>query len=286
MMDKRMVTSLLKVVQGPPDRTEYPASALLRRFVEESGIGITQGNKVRFTPAHKERIRAWLEADGIDPATPLDAWADRGRFEAMALGPDEKWAGVAVRAQRIAFKTLAGHPLTIGSQPIYLPRLANLEWDVDEALKSLRHDRVIVVENWESFERIDELQVDMDPAGISPLVIWRGGGQRATVGAVLAFLRAYGRPVWSAPDYDPAGLAIAEGLPHLAGVLAPPDDVLRTLLEASRLDERYRQQLPGAQAVLERTTNPDVQRLWRLVRAAGKALPQERLCMGAGCEMG
>lgn len=278
MIHKGLAQSLLRVVQSPVERTEFVASATLRAFVADSGIGITQGRKVFFNEGHKERIRAWLGADSVDPSTPVDAWSRLSRAEALDIGPDEKWAGEAVRAQRIAVKTLKGRPLIVDGPPIYLPLLANMEWSYLAALAALRHDAIIVVENWEVFERVDDLQVDMSHVSTNPLVLWRGGGSKSSVGAAMRFIEAYRRPVWAAPDYDPEGLAIASRLPHLTGILAPQDDVLLKLLTESKLHGRYSQQLPGAQASLNQATHPDVKRLWALVRASTNALPQERLC--------
>ncbi|HEM7879383.1 TPA: DUF2399 domain-containing protein, partial [Burkholderia contaminans] len=206
------------------------------------------------------------------------AWQKLGRAEALAIGPDEKWAGKAVRAHLISVKALKGLPLLVDDQPVYLPPLANLEWGGQRALESLRHDAVVVVENWETFEHIADFQVDMSHTSSNPLILWRGGTSGASVGAATRFIEAYRRPVWSAPDYDPEGLAIASRLPHLVGVLAPRDDVLRKLLDESKLHSRYSAQLPGAKATLDQATNADVKRLWAIVRSSANALPQERLC--------
>lgn len=278
MMTKLLAQSLLRVVQSPADKEAFSASKILCDFVRESGIGIVRGSQILFPAAQKERIRAWLRADNIDPLAPLDAWDGIARSAALNLGPDEKWAQSPVRANRIACKTLHGKALFIDGRPTYLPRRANLEWLADEAACGLNHDSVIVVENWETFDRVDDLQVDFSRAGANPLVVWRGGGQRSSTGAALSFLERFKRPVWSAPDYDPEGLAIASRLPYLAGVLSPSHEQLRTLLQDSKLSDRYRQQLPGAIATLEAAGHADIVALWALVRQSGKALPQERLC--------
>jgi hypothetical protein len=277
MNKKLLAQSLLNIVQSPVERVRFRTSKTLAAFVEDSGIGTLLGNNVIFNAAHKERVRAWLRADNIDPSTPADAWAGVSRAAALELGPDEKWAGMAVRANRIALKTLSGRPLKLGSESMLLPPGANLECNFKDAVDRVRHDSVIVVENWEVFERIDDLDVDLRPAGDNPLVLWRGGAH-ASIGAAMSFLDAFDREVWSAPDYDPEGLAIALRLPHLKGVIAPDDDVLRGLLAKSKLQERYSRQLAGAQAVLDQATHTDVCRLWAIVKASHNALPQERLC--------
>lgn len=278
MTNKNLARALLRVVQSPTGQTEFVKSATLLEFFKDTGIGFPKGRLIVFNEKHKERIRSWLRADNIDPQTPLDAWTNLGRAEALRIGPDEKWAGVSVRSQRIAFKVLNEKAILAGGVPIHLPKTANMEWTCAEALETLQHDAVVVVENWEVFEHVNDLQLGMDHVSPNPLILWRGGSGTASVGAAMRFIEAFGRPVWSAPDYDPEGLAIAARLPHLAGVLAPPDDELRGLLESSRMHDRYNQQLPGALATLDKASHPDIKRVWALVRASGSALPQERLC--------
>ncbi|MBZ5796088.1 hypothetical protein K8353_38840 [Burkholderia contaminans] len=279
MIEKGLALVLLRVVQSEETIEKFGASAKLRAFMVETGIGLVQGRSVFFSASHKQRIRAWLAAENIDPNTSPDAWRTLGRAEALAIGPDEKWAGKAVRAHLISIKALNGLPLLVDDQAVYLPPLANLEWSCQRALESLRHDAVVVVENWETFERIDDFQVNMNHVSSNPLILWRGGASGTSVGAAMRFLESYRRPVWSAPDYDPEGLAIASRLPHLAGVLAPQDDVLQKLLDKSRLHQRFSAQLPGAKATLDQATNPDVKHLWAIVSASANALPQERLCL-------
>ncbi len=278
MMTKLLAQSLLRVVQSTEDREAFGASQVLRDFVQESGIGIVRSEKIFFSTAQKERIRAWLRADNIDPSTPLDAWDSIARSAALNLGPDEKWARNPVRANRIAFKTLHGKALFVDGQPTFLPTQSNLEWLVDSAACRLNHDSVIVVENWETFDRVDDLQLDFSRAGPNPLVVWRGGSLRSSTGAVTSFLVMLPKPGWAAPAYDPVGLAIASRLPYLTGVLFPSLELLRTLLNCSKLSDRYRQQLPGAIPTLEAATHPDIVALWTLVRDSGTALPQEKLC--------
>jgi hypothetical protein len=95
----------------------------------------------------------------------------------------------------------------------------------------------------------------------------------------MDFLQRLGTPVWSAPDYDPAGLAIAARLPGLTGVLMPDLDVLQVLLANSQLGDRYRIQLPGAARLLDEATNEDITLLWALIQQEGRALPQEKLLL-------
>ncbi|XZG69059.1 DUF7281 domain-containing protein [Chitinibacteraceae bacterium HSL-7] len=276
MISKATAISLLRVIQQP-GRNEFNSSKVLKQFVEDSGIGVLSGPKIIFSESHKARIRQWLIAEKVDPDASPDSWDKVSRSEALMLGPDEKWSGTGVRCDRIAIKTLQGRPLMVSGTPLLLPPGANLEWSAQQALMSLQHQDVVVVENWETFEVIDTLQVDLSRVSSNPLVLWRGGHGIASAGASVRFLDAYGRPVWSAPDYDPSGLAIASRLPHLAGVLAPNDEVLRSLLRQSRFHDRYTDQLASSIDSIGATTNSDIQRLWQLILEAANVVPQEWL---------
>ncbi|TJZ74221.1 DUF7281 domain-containing protein [Chitiniphilus eburneus] len=276
MISKATAISLLRVIQQP-SRNEFDSSKVLKQFVEDSGIGVLSGRKIIFSESHKVRIRKWLIAEKVDPDASSDSWDHVSRSEALMLGPDEKWSGTGVRCDRISIKTFQGRPLMANGTSLLLPPGANLEWSTQQALTSLQHQDVVVVENWETFEVIDTLQVDLSRVSSNPLVLWRGGHGIASAGASVRFLEAYGRPVWSAPDYDPSGLAIASRLPHLTGVLAPHDEVLRSLLRQSRFHDRYTDQLASSIDSIGATTNSDIQRLWQLILEAENAVPQEWL---------
>jgi hypothetical protein len=132
-----------------------------------------------------------------------------------------------------------------------------------------------LVENWEPFNRIDDVDLDFSPAGDNPLVIWRGDRSDTRVDHALALQRALEVPVWAFVDYDPAGLLIADGLPRLAGIIAPEPERLERDL-GHGLPERYQVQLPMAAAALDASRSEPVRRLWAVIRRYGRALAQER----------
>jgi hypothetical protein len=68
---------------------------------------------------------------------------------------------------------------------------------------------------------------------------------------------------------------IADGLPRLAGIIAPDSERLERDL-ARGLPDRYQEQLPVTAAALDATAHEPVRRLWSILRGHGRALPQER----------
>ncbi len=274
-MEKQLVKVLLRVVQSQEER--FTGSKTLRGFLDDYNIGWIKGATCCFDAPSKARIRELLLAQGIPPETPPDAWDGLTRAESLALGRDEKWAGGPARRDRVALKTLPGRPLLIGREPILLPPRCHLEADALEIAGNVQHDTVLLVENWECFERIHAVQLDFSTAGPNPLVLWRGGSGEARADASQNFLKTLNRPVWAFVDYDPAGLAIAATLPGLQGIVAPEASVLAELLEKHGLEDRFRAQLPAAAPSLDRSGHPAVTYLWPLLRQAGRALPQEIL---------
>ncbi len=216
-----------------------------------------------------------LQAQGIAPETPPDAWDGLTRAESLALGRNEKWADGPARRDRVAVKTLPGRPLLIGHESILLPPLCHVEADVEEIAGGVQHDTILLVENWECFDRIHAVQLNFSAAGPNPLVIWRGGSGEARADASQNFLKTLNRPVWAFVDFDPAGLVIAATLHSLQGIISPEASVLAELLDKHGLEDRYRAQLPAAAPSLDRSGHPAVAYLWPLLRQTGRALPQE-----------
>lgn len=179
-----------------------------------------------------------------------------------------------VRRARVAVKSLPGRPLYLAGEALRLPPRCHVEVDGPRTVAQLAHDTVLLIENWEVFDALDALRLDLGAAGPEPLVVWRGGAEGCRTDHALALLAALGRPVRACVDYDPAGLLIAPRLPHLAGVIAPPAAELAERLRGG-LRERYLEQLPQCAAVLDAATQPEVVQLWQSIRSAGRALPQE-----------
>ena len=272
-MDKQLVKVLLRVVQSGEDR--FTASKTLKSFLENYRIGWQKGVSCCFDAPAKASIRELLEAQGINPETLPTAWDDLTRAQSLALGRDEKWAGGPARRDRLALKTLPGRPLRVGGQSLLLPPRCHLEVDALEIGGRVEYESVLLVENWECFDRIHDIRLDFSAAGANPLVVWRGGSAAVRADASQAFLRQFARPVWAFVDYDPAGLVIAASLPGLAGIITPEAPALAELMAKHGLDERYRSQLPAAAPSLERAAHSAVAALWPVIRQAGRALPQE-----------
>jgi hypothetical protein len=272
-LPKQTVRALLRVVQSEDER--FAASGVLKDFSAAYRTGSSKGAGLLFDQEDKARIREILTAEGIDPGTAPAAWDGISRARALHLGPDEKFASRPVKRQRVAIKTLPGRPLHIDGQALLLPPGCHLDVDGSMATDLLVHQTVLLVENWEPFNRIQDIELDLSAAGDNPLVVWRGDRSDTRTDHALALLGALDVPVWAFVDFDPAGLMIAAGLPRLAGIVAPEPERLERDLDHG-LAERYQDQLPMAAAFLDACTCEPVRMLWAIIRRHGRALPQER----------
>lgn len=272
-LNLRTVQVLLRCVQS--SERKFRSSASLMAFCRQyEDIGSVDRDYVNLSDDDKVKIRAILASEGIDPATQPDAWKGISRSEALQLGGNEKLTNQPVMQRRVAVKSLGvGAPLWVGDTPLQLPRGCHLDADFLE-LDVGRHDWIIVVENWETFERIELALPHLAFPGTSPVVVWRGAAGSIRADAMLAWINGLTHPVATFVDFDPYGLVIAATLPRLRQVIAPSVAVLKEMLKKGVRD-RYLEQLATSKPFLDALDDDLIRPLWRVIENAGRALPQE-----------
>lgn len=254
----------------------------LRRYLIDNGIGRWEGEQVLLGPKARADLGAALLRDFQVPiGTTAEAWEGLSRTEALTFTTNEKSSSRAVRSKRVAVKALGGAKLHMGQAELELPSGLSLDVSDDDAHLFEGHHAVILVENWEAFERIDKLSFEIPSELLGALVVYRGEMGAYPIAAARAFLLNLGRPIHVFPDPDPAGLKLAMDFPGFSGLVLPPCDELAAIFRAGRGDTaRYLAQLPGTERVLNEATNPQIQDYWRVIKAAGRALPQEEFVRG------
>ncbi len=277
-LNLRAVQVLLRCVQSPERR--FRATAALTDFCRQyEDVGAVSHAYVDLSDEDKRKICAILTSEGIDPATPPTAWKGISRCEALALGRNEKLANAPVIRRRVAIKALrADAPLWVNNSPLVLPSGCHLDADY-LAINVDHHDWLVVVENWESFNRIENAVATLDFPGSNPLVVWRGAAGTVRADSMLTWLGTLRQPVAAFVDLDPKGLVIAATLPRLERVVAPPQGEMRHLLLNQGIEERFLIQLAGSKPFLDSFHDDKIAPLWRLIDEAGRAFPQERFVM-------
>lgn len=248
MLDQRLAEAMQRVLSKEDDR--FTLTATLLRLVDD-GIGTKRGKSVYFSQKDRDEMRKWLEAKGFSTERVDLAGLNRG--DRLAVTPNEKAGNETVKLHRISIKTLVGHALILDRKPLTLPEKSHLDVDWRRIVNQLGHSCVMVVENYESFNRIHESSFRLPAEYQSPLVIYRGDPYESRVNNVLEFLAELKLPVLAFVDADPSGIMIAANLPGIIGLVTPDLVTLEEQLASPRTGRRdlFRDQYPRVQNTLD-----------------------------------
>ncbi len=270
-MDKRLVAFIQRAVQSDRELFLYNASwqALHREF----NVGSPLGTKIRISAQDKtELAELVLKMEGVDVRTgSMAEFSSMNRHESLQKSRQEKWAGKAVASGRILLKSLPDHLLVVNGKHISLPERSHLDI-AHETIVDLGHDAALVVENYECFDRIHQIEFGL---AVNPVIVYRGDPNASRANDVMAFIKSHQLSVLALVDIDPAGLVIAQSLPGVVGVLAPSLTKLDALLQNGSL-ELYRKQRPGSEQALRNSQNALIRELWAMIEHHQAGLVQER----------
>lgn len=273
-----MSSSVIKwAIQACEKRDAFRPRQELAQLLRDNNIGAWQGDRVKLSPLSRERLQELLETlYGVPRGTTLEAWEGLSRVEALDLSVNEKTTAKAVRSDRIAVKAMPGEPLRFAGEVFRLPDRASLDIEVAMMSQLSGHDTLILVENWEAFADFHKLNFHIPEALRNAVLLYRGDVGAYPTAAAHDALHAASQPVWVFSDPDPSGLMIALKAPRRAGLLWPSAKTLASLFAAGRGErQRYLDQLPQAQNTLEKRPDPEIDSYWQVIKAAGRALPQE-----------
>ena len=227
----------------------FALTATRQRLVDD-GIGTKRGKSVYFNERDRLAMHEWLEAKGFS-TEPVDM-TGMSRAERLEVTPHEKAGGEAVKRNRISIKALGGQALVIGSRPINLPDESHLDVDWTKIVSQIGHRCIMVVENYENFNRIHETSFKFPVEYRSPLVVYRGDPHESRIDNVQAFLAKAKLPVLAFVDADPAGVMIAAGLPSFVGMVTPDLLALEEQLSSPQTGRRdlFQDQYPSVRSAL------------------------------------
>lgn len=277
-MSRALIKAALRAIERPS--RPFKPTAELSEYLSEEGIGFFQDDKVFLSGEAKGVLRQALLRDH---RIPLDAtsesWNGKTRVEAAKLSSDEKMTTRAVRQDRVAVKAFEGHPVRMevdGSVREYtLPPGVSLDVSHQDALL-FAHETIVVVENWEAFERIHQLSFPVPEHLKRALVVYRGQKNVYGIKPARQFLEAAGKHVAVFCDADPAGLALAMGMPGFKELMLPDLDVLEAALQQGRgSEELYRKQMHKYKEAIEASNCAQAVAYLRLFERYGQGLVQE-----------
>lgn len=276
MLDQTLAQLMQRLLEKEASST--PLSVTARRLQEDLGIGRIQGKTLYLSDRNRLEMRELLLARGYS-ATPLPI-KDMSRSDRLAMAtPNEKAGGGALKTGRVSMKSLPDKTLNVAGRTLSLPDGCHVDSDWRSVANSIRHDSIMLVENYEVFDQLHQLAFDLPDYCKNPLVIYRGDKTESRLNNVKAFIDASGLPVLAFVDIDPKGLHIAVGYPRLIGVVAPAYADLKATLDspASARPDLYRLQLPGVGDYLRSMAdNSPISDLWELLQQHRTGVVQER----------
>lgn len=281
MLDQRLAEAMQRVLDSTD--TRFTLSATLGRLVEE-GIGTKRGKSVYFTEADRAEMRSWLEAKGY--STSRCDLSNLGRADTLVHSPNEKAGGTAVKQKRVSIKALAGQQLSVAGATLSLPNRSHLDIDWMGITGDIGHNCLLVVENYENFNRIHETSFDLPTEFCSPLVIYHGDPFESRLDNVQAFLVSIQLPVFAFMDADPAGIAMASKLANLVGVIFPSPSRLEEQLRLppSRRNDLYLNQCRQYEGVLTGLAeNHPCYAAWQMIVHHRAGVVQERWISSERC---
>lgn len=274
MFDQRLAQVIQRVLASGD--SAFPVNSSLRRLVDDYAIGTLRGKTVYFTDNERDEMRSLLVAKGYS-VEKVDL-SGMARHQKLAVTPNEKSGSNSVKGNRVSIKALGGQALLLSDQKIYLPDRAHLDVEWGGIADQVRHECIMIVENYENFDLVHKTKFDLPERFRSPLVVYRGDPSESRVDYVLEFLQQMNLPVIAFVDADLAGVAIAASLPGVFGIVAPVKAQLESqLIHGTARADLFYSQYPVYGSVLEKLDATHCCYLmWNLISKYKACVVQER----------
>lgn len=262
-MNRRDFELIARIVQRAEER--LPLSQTLKRLCDTYGVGRMEGRTVFLTLKERETLREVAKTSaGADPMIPIRP-GDRTALSSVFR--KEKWAGAKHRPA-LLWCTAKGRRLVLGDESFPVPAGGFVAIKVEQL--SAVTDPVVVVENFETFLRFDELTlpVQFDRA----IGLYRGHDEVAR--SVKMFLEGTSgsRHVAVFADYDPAGMVVGLTMPGATHLIVPRSSGLAKASNREAFD-RQGEQLVAVKGLATGETLAEVDQISRL----GLSVSQEAM---------
>lgn len=137
---------------------------------------------------------------------------------------------------------------------------------------------ILVVENLETFKQLHRYRWMYEHVLFSrPVVaIYRGDNIHKNDNVMRALTSSALKdvPVWSFPDFDPAGVGFSSQLPNFSGLILPAQE-LESLARKRNLRALFEDQVGQWSGVLEKAQHPDIKKAWEMLKRLRMGVNQE-----------
>jgi len=274
MFNHRLLEKLKSIVNRNEER--FSQTGALAEFCKDFNLGAIKGKSVFFSDDDKEQIRKILTNKGYSLDVSVDS--SMSRVEKLNYGPNEKAGGGSLKRNRVSIKASGNKPLLLNGEVIQLPAMSHLDIDISQ-VNNTQHNAVILVENYENFNRFSETKMLLPSNFDNPMVVYRGDKNESRLDAVMLFLNLIKLPVLAAVDIDPFGLVNVMGINGLSAVLAPANEELDKLFSSPKTSraDLYESHYLSCHSSLDNLPEKHVcKNLWRIIKANKAGIVQEQ----------
>lgn len=242
------------------------------QVLNEVGIRAVHKDKVILTADEIRRLKAYMmNAYGLKEAAFLKGEISGDRAEMSRMVENEKRSSEKVRSRRVRWRTL---PKSVLMNDVSLPMGTIGETRVED-LTQLVKTGVILTENALVFEKFEDLNFPI-PKDLSQYIVVFRGDPKNPQDVCEDFLKQSDLPVFVFPDFDPAGLGMAQKVPGFKGILWPGVDTLLHLFNQGEGNRsRYLTQVSQYKTVLDNASHPDILTVWNIIDKNGAGIMQE-----------
>lgn len=261
---------LQRLVSDSPSQRR--GGEVARFFCEHYSVGVAVGNNIEYREVDHKRAESLLRTHDL-PVEHLTAGARRSDA-AQYGGMSEKNFSERPHANSVAVRFIGR--CSLDGQPLMTPPGTYMVVQRESALQ-IKCDRILLVENLETFRHLERYQW-VRHEGLSIMVVFRGDPTLSIADALEVVQRRV-EAIWAFVDFDPAGLAIANALPHerLERIVLPPLRWLEQVADTPRGRLLFADQVSHYGAALDGSSHAQVGALWKAMRAIKGAVTQERM---------
>lgn len=175
-------------------------SGVFDTFHRDFNVGSVRGENLQLTPSDIRQIRKVIkEQSGFDLLTDS---IPNSRTEMAQFFPNEKLSSGPVKGKVIKIYGILS--TNINDKTYDLEEGMNIEIALSH-LKSIEHNQIVIVENYEAFSKFRLVKTDMEP---NPLIVYRGDKDCSVISKEIALTFPDIELVaWF--DTDPKGISLA-----------------------------------------------------------------------------
>lgn len=248
------------IIESPSDKR---VSEIAEHCSDELKIGKRIGQRFSYSRADVDRSVELLRAHGL----PLysDELSDRAS-SVNRPSVSEKVGTQGPHQDSVAYRLFNGlTPVGVGYSVAQADEVGAISAQV-----------MMVVENFETLRQLHRYSwvLERMRSWSTCLVIYRGESIYSTADAQRA-VQASHLPKIGFHDYDPAGLFFSAQLPGLVEHLAPPMNLLETVVKSGQRTDLYFDNLAQYRLCLDKCEQANIPLLWANMKRLQRGYPQE-----------